>query len=64
MAIGFGVGDILLLTKGLAITIRNIHDAPSELLGLAERIKSVDFIFSSLNRLPSNAVAGNIQNTQ
>lgn len=31
MAFGFGVGDILVLTKIVVTTIGNIHDAPTEL---------------------------------
>ena len=53
----FGVSDILSVTKVVITAIKNIHDAPVELQHLGERVKSVDSILQSVNKLPSDAVA-------
>ena len=62
MAFGFGVGDILKLTEIIITTIDNVHDAPTELQELAERVETVELNLRSINRLPSNAAEGNSQN--
>ena len=62
MAFGFGVSDILELTKIIVTAIENIHDAPTELQELAERVESVESNLESISKLPSNAAAGNTQN--
>ncbi|KAL9597035.1 MAG: hypothetical protein Q9219_005410 [cf. Caloplaca sp. 3 TL-2023] len=61
MAFGFGVGDILQLTKIVVTTIENISKAPAELQELAERIESVELNLQSINKLPPNAAGPNPQ---
>lgn len=62
MAFGFGVSDVLELTRIIVTAIENIHDAPTELQELAERIELVESNLQSISNLPSNAAAGNAQN--
>lgn len=63
MSFGFGVGDILMVTRIIVATISNIRGTPTELQELAERVESVELNLQSINRLPSDAAAGNTQNT-
>ena len=62
MAFGFLLSDILELTKIIVTAIENIHDAPTELQELAERVESVELNLLSISKLPSSAAAGNMQN--
>ena len=62
MSFGFGVSDVLVLTKFIVTTIGNINDAPTEVQELGERVETVEMNLESINVLPSNAAAGNIQN--
>ena len=62
MAFGFGVSDIIELTRIIVTAIANIHDAPTELQELAERVELVELNLQSISKLPSNAAAGNTQN--
>ena len=62
MAFGFGVSDIIELTRIIVTAIENIHDAPTELQELAERVELVELNLQSISKLPSNAAVGNTQN--
>jgi len=62
MSFGFGVGNVLALTRVVVATIGNIHDAPTELQELAERVESVELNLQSINKIQSDAAAGNTQN--
>lgn len=62
MAFGFGVSDVLQLTKFIITAIEDIHDAPTELQELAERVESVEANLHSINKLPNNLAADHAQN--
>ena len=64
MAFGFGVGDILAVTKIIVNAIRDIHDAPTELQEIAERVETVDLNLQSINRFPSVSATGNEANIE
>ena len=61
MASGFGVSDVLALTKFIVTTIEDIHNAPTELQELADRVMLVESNLQSINKLPSKAAAGNTE---
>ena len=44
MSFGFGVGDVILIATTIIKTVKEIHDAPEELLDLAARVESVNGI--------------------
>ncbi|KAK4694615.1 hypothetical protein P7C71_g2997, partial [Lecanoromycetidae sp. Uapishka_2] len=60
MAFGFGVGDVLALTRLIINTIEDIHDAPEELQELADQVESVEASLESINDLRHDAGAGNM----
>ena len=61
-AFGFGVGDIIMLTNVIISTIEDIHDAPTELQEIAERVESVEASLESVGEVPYNAAAGSLRN--
>ena len=62
-ALGFGVGDIILLTNKIIKTVKDIRDAPEELQDLAERVGIVEMILQSTHeKLPPNAPTRNMTN--
>ena len=56
MSIGFGVGDIILLTTMIVKTVEDIHDAPAELQDLAERVELVENPLESTHEETSHIV--------
>ncbi len=64
MAFGFGVGDILTLTKMIVDTIGDIHDAPKELQELVDRVESVEATLESIDELAHDQAAENMRNTR
>lgn len=64
MAFGFGVGDILMLTKKIVDTIEDIHDAPKELQELVDRVESVEATLESIDELAHAQAAENMQNAR
>ena len=61
MALGFGVGDIIVLTRLIVKTIEDIHDAPKELQELADRIDSIEATLESIDEQPYNAAVQNMR---
>ena len=60
MSIGFGVGDIILLTTMIVKTVEDIHDAPAELQDLAERVELVENTLESTHEKTSHNVSASI----
>lgn len=58
MAFGFGVGDVVMLTKFIVKVIGDIRDAPAEVQKLGERVEVIRRHLQSINSLPSNAATG------
>lgn len=61
-AFGFGVGDIIMLTNMIINTIEDIHDAPTELQEIAERVESVEATLESIGEVPYNTAGGSMRN--
>ncbi len=60
MAFGFGVGDIIAITKLLVTTLKDIKGALPELQELAEQVESVKETLQSIDEeLPQDVVPGN-----
>ena len=62
MAFGFGVGDIITLTKIIITTVRDIYDAPKELQALADQAELVETTLESAGEIPPSEAAGNMRN--
>ena len=60
MSFGFGVSDIIAITKLLVDTIKDIKDTPPELRDLAEQVEMVEETLQSIDEeLPQDVVPGN-----
>ncbi|KAL8977249.1 MAG: hypothetical protein Q9205_006907 [Flavoplaca limonia] len=62
MAFGFGVGDIITLTKIIVTTVRDIYEAPKELQALADQAELVETTLESVGEIPPSEAAGNMRN--
>ena len=62
MAFGFGVGDIITLTKIIVTTVGDIYEAPKELQALADQVELVETTLESVSEIPQSEAAGNMRN--